>query len=302
MPIRFAPAVMSLFGLALAWRTIAPLGVVPSGLATILSIAWVALGLLILGSVLVHTAQAAVLRENLSNPQTRVLFPALTVGVVLLGALIAPHSRPLAVGLVWGAALMHLLFLAWLMQGWLSGGHPLDVISPVWFIPAVGNIVIPVGAVAIGATQLGVMTFGIGMLLWLMLWPALTLRLITGNPLPPELQATQLILIAPPAIGSVSWALLHPKGSLEVGIFLLGLAVFLMGVLTPLILKIVQRAFVPANWAFGFPLAALATGLATYGVRLEQVMLIWLGMVVLLVVSGFMVWALIGTARLLVKS
>ena len=75
-----------------------------------------------------------------------------------------------------------------------------------------------------------------------------------------------------------------------------------MGVLVPLILKIVQRSFVPANWAFGFPLAALATGLATYGVRLEQVVLIWLGMVVLLVVSGFMVWALIGTARLLVKS
>ncbi|NBS12344.1 MAG: hypothetical protein EBS77_06715 [Gammaproteobacteria bacterium] len=302
MPIRFAPAIMSLFGVALAWRTFAPLQILPYGIATALSICWIALGLLTLGSVLVHTLQPAVLRENLMNPQTRVLFPAVTVGVVLLGTLMAPYSLPLATGLVWAAAVIHLLYLAWLLQGWLAGGHPLESLSPVWFIPAVGNIVIPVGAVAIGAQTLGTVTFGIGLLLWLMLWPALMLRLITGKPMPHELEATQLILIAPPAIGSVSWAALNPEGSVALGLGLLGLAVFLTVTLMPLAGRILRRPFVPSNWAFGFPLAALATGLAIYGSRVEAVALVWLGFGVLVSVSLILVWALIGTSQLVLKT
>ena len=302
MPIRFAPAIMSLFGVSLAWRTFAPLGMLPYGIATALSIALIGLGLLVLGSVLIHVAQPAALRENLMNPQTRVLFPALTVGFVLFGALIAPYSQGLATMLVWVAALTHLLFLAWLLQGWLAGGQPLESISPVWFIPAVGNIVIPVGAVAIGAQTLGVVTFGIGLLLLLMLWPALTVRLMTGQPMPPEVEATQLIMIAPPAIGSVSWALLHPTGSLTLGVGLLGLAAFLVVTLTPLALRVLRRPFVPSNWAFGFPLAAFATGLATYGARLDSAVLVWAGFVVLVVVSLLMGWALLGTSRLLLKA
>ena len=62
MPIRFAPAIMSLFGVSLAWRTFAPLGMLPYGIATALSIALIGLGLLVLGSVLIHVAQPAALR------------------------------------------------------------------------------------------------------------------------------------------------------------------------------------------------------------------------------------------------
>lgn len=301
MPIRFAPAIMSLFGVALAWRTFAPLGLIPYGVTMAVSILWIALGLLTLGSVLVHACQPSALRENLMNPQTRVLFPALSVGVVLLGALMAPYSLGLATGLVWTAAVVHVLYLAWLLQGWLSGGHPIESLSPVWFIPAVGNIVIPVGAVAIDAQLLGTITFGIGLFLWLMLWPALMLRLITGKPLPAELEATQLILIAPPAIGAVSWAALNPNGSLAFGLGLVGLAVFLTVTLIPRAFRILGRPFVPSNWAFGFPLAALSTGLVTYGERLGHMSLVWLGFVVLVSVSLILVWALIGTSRLVLK-
>ena len=109
-------------------------------------------------------------------------------------------------------------------------------------------------------------------------------------------------MIAPPAIGSVSWALLHPTGSLTLGVGLLGLAAFLVVTLTPLALRVLRRPFVPSNWAFGFPLAAFATGLATYGARLDSAVLVWAGFVVLVVVSLLMGWALLGTSRLLLKA
>ncbi len=49
MPIRFAPAVMSLFGLALAWRTVSESVDWIDPMASVLSIAAVLFGLVTLG-------------------------------------------------------------------------------------------------------------------------------------------------------------------------------------------------------------------------------------------------------------
>jgi tellurite resistance protein len=49
-------------------------------------------------------------------------------------------------------------------------------------------------------------------------------------------------------------------------------------------------------------LAALSTGLATYSILLERDILMGVGLVILLLVSALILWALIGSARVLVKS
>ena len=49
-------------------------------------------------------------------------------------------------------------------------------------------------------------------------------------------------------------------------------------------------------------MAALSTGLATYSILLERDILMDAGLVVLLLVSALIVWALIGSARVLLKS
>ena len=54
MPIRFAPAVMSLFGLALAWRALSDLGGWESGIGRMISIAMLLLGLVTFGSIVLH--------------------------------------------------------------------------------------------------------------------------------------------------------------------------------------------------------------------------------------------------------
>jgi hypothetical protein len=49
-------------------------------------------------------------------------------------------------------------------------------------------------------------------------------------------------------------------------------------------------------------MAALSTGLATYSILLERDILMGAGLVILLLVSALIVWALIGSARVLLKS
>lgn len=302
MPIRFAPAVMSLFGLALAWRALSDLGGWESGVGRLISIGALLLGLITFGSILLHQFQRGALKETFENPQLRVLPACLTVGLMLLSALLTPHMPRLANGMIWVAALTHFALLVWLVNGWFRGGLALEMISPVWFIPVVGNIVVPIGAMASGEVMLAWFGFSIGIVLWLMLLPVVFFRLIHGKPMPNELESTQLVLVAPPAIGSVSWSLLAGDQAVVPGAVLLSVAFFLLMALIPMVVRVVSRPFVPANWAFGFPLAALSTGLATYSILLERDILMGIGLVILLLVSALIVWALIGSARILLKS
>lgn len=302
MPIRFAPAVMSLFGLALAWRALSDLGGWESVFGRLISIGALLLGLVTFGSIVLHQFQKGALRETFENPQLRVLPACLTVGLMLLSALLAPHMPRLANAMIWIAALGHFLLLAWLINGWFRGGLALEIISPVWFIPVVGNIVVPVGAIASGEVMLAWFGFSVGIVLWLMLLPIVFFRLIHGKRMPDELESTQMVLVAPPAIGSVSWSLLAGDQAVVPGVVLLSVAFFLMLTMVPMVLRVISRPFVPANWAFGFPLAALSTGLATYSILLERDILMGVGLVILLLVSALILWALIGSARVLVKS
>jgi tellurite resistance protein len=302
MPIRFAPAVMSLFGLALAWRALSDLGGWESGFGRLISLGALLLGLVTFGSIVLHQFQKGALRETFENPQLRVLPACLTVGLMLLSALLAPHMPRLANAMIWIAALGHFLLLAWLINGWFRGGLALEIISPVWFIPVVGNIVVPVGAIASGEVMLAWFGFSVGIVLWLMLLPIVFFRLIHGKRMPDELESTQMVLVAPPAIGSVSWSLLAGDQAVVPGVVLLSVAFFLMLTMVPMVLRVISRPFVPANWAFGFPLAALSTGLATYSILLERDILMGVGLVILLLVSALILWALIGSARVLVKS
>ena len=302
MPIRFAPAVMRLFGLALAWRALSDLGGWESGFGRLISIGALLLGLVTFGSIVLHQFQKGALRETFENPQLRVLPACLTVGLMLLSALLAPHMSRLGNAMIWIAALGHFLLLAWLINGWFRGGLAVEVISPVWFNPGVGNMVVPVGAIASGEVMLAWFGFSVGIVLWLMLLPIVFFRLIHGKPMPDELESTQMVLVAPPAIGSVSWSLLAGDQAVVPGVVLLSVAFFLMLTMVPMVLRVISRPFVPANWAFGFPLAALSTGLATYSILLERDILMGVGLVILLLVSALILWALIGSARVLVKS
>jgi tellurite resistance protein len=302
MPIRFAPAVMSLFGLALAWRAFSDLGGWESGVGRLISIGALLIGLVTFGSIVLHQFQKGALKETFENPQLRMLPACLTVGLMLLSALLTPHMPGLANAMIWIAALGHFILLAWLINGWFRGGLALETISPIWFIPVVGNIVVPVGAIASGEVMLAWFGFSVGIVLWLMLLPIVFFRLIHGKPIPDELESTQMVLVAPPAIGSVSWSLLAGDQAVVPGAVLLSVAFFLMLTLIPMVLRVISRPFVPANWAFGFPLAALSTGLATYSILLEREILMGIGLVVLLLVSALIIWALSGSARVLVKS
>ncbi len=302
MPIRFSPAVMSLFGLALAWRTLSDLGEWETSIGRLISIGTLLIGLVTFGSIVLQQFYSETLRETFKSQHLNVFPSCLTVGLMLLSALLNPYIPEASNVLIWIAAIAHYTLLAWLINFWFQGSLSLEKISPLWFIPVVGNIVVPVGAMASDQVMLAWFGFSVGIVMWLMIFPIIFFRLVHGKVMPDDMESTQMILVAPPAIGAVSWSLLVGDGNVMPGAVLLSVAFFLTLTLTPMVLRVISRPFVSPNWAFGFPLAALSTALAIYSILLERDILMSVAIVVLLIVTLLVFWAIFGTARILLKS
>jgi tellurite resistance protein len=128
--------------------------------------------------------------------------------------------------------------------------------NPSWFIPVVGNILVPLAAVDHGLNEIAWFFFSIGLVFWLVLQTIVFNRMIFHHPLPAKLAPTFFILMAPPAVGFIAYVRL--TGSVD------GFARVLLytGLFTALLLLALFRKFIGIKfflswWAYSFPMAAL---------------------------------------------
>ncbi|TLP45047.1 C4-dicarboxylate ABC transporter [Cohaesibacter sp. CAU 1516] len=192
-----------------------------------------------------------------NHPVRICFFPAASIGIILVGTAMEPFSHGLAVG-VWAlGAGLHLLGTLAVLTAWI--GHRTFetlTLNPAWFIPVVGNIIVPIAASRFGLIELGWFYFSVGIVFWIVLLTLVFNRLVFHNPLPERLLPTLMILIAPPAVGFVAYVSL--TGGLDPFARILyntGIVFFLI-ILTQLP-KLSRIPFAMSWWAYSFPLAAL---------------------------------------------
>jgi tellurite resistance protein len=128
--------------------------------------------------------------------------------------------------------------------------------NPAWFIPAVGNVVVPVAGVPLGYTEASWFFFSAGIVLWVVLLTIVMYRVFFHEPLESRLLPTLFILIAPPAVGFIAWTRLG--GGLD-GI---GRVLYFFGLFVTLLVfsqagRFVRLPFGLPSWAYSFPLAAI---------------------------------------------
>jgi tellurite resistance protein len=258
-PVTVFAIVMGLAGLTLALQA----GEVAFGRGAGLSRAALALTLAVLGAVtlgyglkaLVHPAAVA---AEWRHPVRIAFFPAMSISLLLVAAALLPHAPGVARG-VWlaGATLQGGLALA-VIGAWI-GHRPFQPgqMTPAWFIPAVGNVIVPIAGVPLGHVEISWLFWSGGMMFWVVLLTLVMNRLMFHDPLPGRMVPTLMILVAPPAVGFVAWLRLT-GGVGSFGHFLLSVAyVFALIVLTQAP-KLRAVPFALSWWALSFPLAALA--------------------------------------------
>ena len=264
-PVTFFAVMMGLLGLALSVAAAERAAGWSGGLSQFILGAAVAVFATLSGFYLlklVRHPRAVVAEWN--HPVRIAFFPTVSISLLLLGTALAPQLPGIAYP-VWavGVAAQGILSLS-VIANWI--GHrafqPIHL-SPAWFIPAVGNILVPLAGAGFGETELSWLFFSAGMLFWLVLLTLVMNRLIFHEPLPARLMPTLVILIAPPSVAFVAWVRLAGEVDSFARILLNIGYVFALIVLTQAP-RFLRLPFALSWWALTFPVAALSVASFLY--------------------------------------
>lgn len=151
-PVTFFAVVMGLAGLALATHRVELLlgsgSFASTGLIGLTALVFCIIAVLFVLKCLRHPAE---MRAEWNHPVRIAFFPAITIGALLIAAGVLPASEPLARAIWIPAAIAHLVVTLGVVSAWISHrtfeqAH----LTPAWFIPAVGNVLVPVAGVQLG--------------------------------------------------------------------------------------------------------------------------------------------------------
>ena len=165
-------------------------------------------------------------------------------------------------GLFYVASALQLILSLYVMSFWFKESMKTALLSPAWFIPIVGNLIVPLSGGLINAPkELLLFFFSIGCFFWILLSAMIMQRLIFEQSLESKFIPTLFIFIAPPSIFVVDF---HSLFGFHNALSFVGFNVALFFVLLLLSLGNIftKLNFAPSWWAFTFPLCAF--GIASF--------------------------------------
>ncbi len=303
LPVTFFAILMGLFGLALAlhaaagtydWAEGPARAVLWFGLACFVAIAAVYL----LKAIRYPRAVAA----EWHHPVKLAFFPTITISMLLMATAIHGYRPDLAeplwlAGMLGQGGLTIAVISGWISHRAFEVGH----LTPAWFIPAVGNVIVPLAGAQMGWIEVSWLFFSASkMIFWLVLLVLVFNRLIFHAPIPARLFPTLVILIAPPAVAFVSY--LRLVGGVDAfGHILLNSGYVFAALVLVQVPKLMKLPFALSWWALSFPLAALSVASFVYGREAASDAHVAIGLVVLTalvaVVAGLLYRTALAIAR-----
>jgi tellurite resistance protein len=213
--------------------------------------------ILFLASLLRLQRHRSALTEDLNHPVRHAFAAAFPVSMLLLASLLASLGvSPAWLKPLWLiAAGLQLLVTVWVMARWVKSGLKWASMTPIVFIPVVGNVVVPLGVPVFGHETLGWFFLGVGAFCWPVVLALLFARTAQLE-FPGRLVPTWFITIAPPAVVGLGCLNLAQSPTLAVAAF--GVASFFFALSLSLAGPIRALAFGMPFWALSFPLAAFS--------------------------------------------
>ena len=260
IPPNFFAMPFGLAGLGGVWRLEAIYGRAPGGIADALfitaAIAWLTIAL---GCLARWVQTPRLIFSEVTDP---VLAPfwalPLIVGMQLSVAL-QPHAGGLARVCFEVFLALTVLFGGWITGQWLTGQLKPGQLHPGYFLPTVaGGLIGAQGTTAFGLTGLGWMSFGIGIVCWLLLGSLVVNRLMFSELPPPGLLPTLAIELAPPSVAGGAYFALHGPRPDTVAYGLAGYAALMVIAQLRFLPIYLRLHFVAGFWSFAFSWCAVA--------------------------------------------
>ena len=213
-------------------------------------------------------------KKEFAHPIRINFFAAVSISMLML-AIIYKEVNPTISAIFWySGVILHFYLTMHTISFWINSNQEIAHSNPAWFMPIVGNVLVPIGG--IGCAPIGVLTyfFSVGMFFWIILLSIILNRIIFHKQLAIKFMPTLFILIAPPAAGFISYFTMF--GTIDnFAMFLFNIAVFFTLLVLFMYKKFINIKFFISWWAFIFPIAAMAIATMLMYVKTKEPMLLF---------------------------
>ncbi|MDY0264770.1 MAG: SLAC1 anion channel family protein [Sulfurospirillum cavolei] len=257
-PIMMYAIVMGMSGLTIMYQKAALwlsmsawIGTVLMGISTLLFC------VITLIYALKYLKYAPAVQKEFSHPIRLNFFAAISISMLMLAIVYKEVYPPVAALFWYPGTVLHFYLTMYTVSFWINRNQELEHSNPAWFIPIVGNLLVPVGGVGFASHGILMYFFSCGLFFWIVLFAILLNRIIFHHQLVVKFMPTMFILIAPPAVGFIAYFKMY--GTIDAfATILFNLALFFTLLLAFMYKNFVKIKFFISWWAFVFPLAAMA--------------------------------------------
>lgn len=255
-PVMMFATVMGLSGLTLVFKKLSEVLTFPSFLSTIMMIistlAFVGIGFFYILKIIKYKDEV---KKELIHPIRVNFFPAASISMLLLSVIYRHQIELVSYVLFLAGSFVHIFFTFYTIKFWINNNVDIQHSNPAWFIPIVGNLIVPIAGVGFVDSDVLYFYFSIGIFFWIVLFAIILNRIIFHHQFAPKFMPTLFILIAPPAIGFISY--IKIMGDLDFFAHILySLGLFFTILVFTMYKNFLNIKFFISWWAFTFPMAA----------------------------------------------
>jgi len=256
-PITLFAVVMGFSGLAISYQKGAEFFGIPSFVGDVLATVDISLFLVIfVFYVAKFLKYPGEVKEEFFHPIRVNFFAAISISMLLISIAFHPISSSIAVSFFWAGVVLHTILTFYTISFWINHNFEIVHSNPAWFIPIVGNVLIPVAGAGYAHFEFLSFYFSLGLLFWVVLFTVIFYRIIFHHQLAQKFIPTLFILIAPPSVGFIAYIKMGNGFDLFAH-FLLNMGLFFTFLLFFMYKNFVKLKFFISWWAFTFPLGAI---------------------------------------------
>jgi len=257
-PIMMFAIVMGLSGLAIVYEKAHEMFGIPSligkGLLILDSTILAILILVYLSKMLKYFSEV---KHEFNHPVRINFFAAVAISFLLLSVAFHPVNKSVAFYLFTIGTVLQTYFTLRTISFWINRNLEIQHSNPAWFIPIVGNVLVPVAGAGFVDANLLMYYFSIGLFFWVVLTAILINRIIFHHQLAGKFMPTLFIFIAPPAVAFIAYLKMNGMQYDMFASALYNLALFFTFLLLFMYKNFLNLKFFISWWAFTFPLTAV---------------------------------------------
>ena len=263
-PIMMFAIVMGLSGLTIACQKASKLLHLDKSIGGLIDN--IGFGLMVLDSVIFIIILGAYLlkialyfkevKQEFNHPVRINFFAASAISFLLVAIVYHGVDHTTSMVLFFIGLVGQTFFTFYTVSFWINRNLEIQHSNPAWFIPIVGNVLVPVAGSGFVDVNLLMYYFSVGLFFWIILTAILINRIIFHHQLAVKFIPTLFIFIAPPAVAFIAYIKMYGNFDMFASL-LFNLGLFFSFLLLFMYKNFMNLKFFISWWAFTFPLAAM---------------------------------------------